>query len=38
MKKIYIVLTIFVLISTTGCGYKADPIYVDDTKQIQDDL
>jgi len=38
MRNIYILLTIVILISITGCGYKADPIYVDDTKQIQDDL
>ena len=38
MRNIFILFTILVIISTTGCGYKADPIYVDDTKQIQDDL
>ena len=38
MRKIYILLAIIILITITGCGYKADPIYVDDTKQIQDDL
>ncbi len=33
MKKIYIILTIAILISVTGCGYKGDPVYVDERNE-----
>lgn len=35
MKKFLGVLTLlFIVVSINGCGYKADPIYVDDEKKV----
>ncbi len=33
MKYIYVILVLSLFV--TGCGYKADPVYIDDTKDIQ---
>lgn len=31
MKKFYVIL--FISLIFTGCGYKADPVYVEDSKK-----
>lgn len=33
MKKFYIILVVISLLSVTGCGYKGDPIYVDEKNE-----
>ena len=33
MKKIYIIIAVAILLSITGCGYKGDPVYVDEKSE-----